>query len=341
MNSETLGGLLHDGTYRARWLREVLRTPQVTDSVRVLLITLALYMDATGRVSVPREDLAGLLGRNTRKVADKVKIAMDSGFLIQTARGQKHQTAVYQAAISGQPLSVPPGGHAEEPGASDFRMTPGGQADDSQGAGFKHPEPDSQGAGFKHPEAQGADLRVIPGGHAENSQDDPRGAPHSYKRVDVGDDVDLSNDEGLFDLKRSASRRPPAAQPKTRRRAESAPPDAAGITAQALVAEWIDACVRRPPGDVIGQVSSRVKKMLGEDIDPGFIRDGLELWAAKGLHPSALPSVVNEVMNKPAMPAVPPRTVRSTTDERVAAAQALKARFASHQPPTIAGEIAR
>jgi hypothetical protein len=37
--------------------------------------------------------------------------------------------------------------------------------------------------------------------------------------------------------------------------------------------------------------------MLAEGIDPDDIRRGMSAWMAKGLHPSTLPSVVNEVMN--------------------------------------------
>lgn len=40
--------------------------------------------------------------------------------------------------------------------------------------------------------------------------------------------------------------------------------------------------------------------MLEEGIDPDDVRSGLLEWARKGkLHPSTLPSVVNEVMNRP------------------------------------------
>ncbi|MEV0831475.1 hypothetical protein [Nonomuraea rubra] len=130
MNDDILGGL-YDGTYRARWLRAVIRSVQITDSVRVLLMTLALHMDASGRVSVPRGDLAVLLGRNERKVGEKVKAALESGFLVQVARGQKHQTAVYRAAINGQPLSVSPEGPAE---SADLSVPPGGPTEDSQQA---------------------------------------------------------------------------------------------------------------------------------------------------------------------------------------------------------------
>lgn len=98
-------------------------------------------------------------------------------------------------------------------------------------------------------------------------------------------------------------------------------------TAQALLGEWLDRCAKRPPGRVVGQVASQVKAMLGEGIEPDDIRRGLSAWMTKGLHPSTLPSVVNEVMNR-APPSAAARA--STTDQRTAAAQALKSQFRDH-----------
>lgn len=98
----------------------------------------------------------------------------------------------------------------------------------------------------------------------------------------------------------------------------SVPPPAgasAAPTAGTLVAEWIDHCTHRPPNRVIGQTSKEIKALLDEGIDPDAVRAGLAQWHAKGLHPSALASAVNEVMN------ARPRSAnghRSTTDERVA-----------------------
>ncbi len=88
---------------------------------------------------------------------------------------------------------------------------------------------------------------------------------------------------------------------------------------QTLIGEWIDHCAKRPPGTVIGQVGKQIKAMLAEGIDPADIRRGLAAWHGKSLHPSTLPSVVNEVMNGArASPATRP----STTDARVAQALA-------------------
>lgn len=73
-----------------------------------------------------------------------------------------------------------------------------------------------------------------------------------------------------------------------------------------LIAEYIDRCRKRPPGQVISQVGKAVKAMLAEGIDPDDIRRGMAAWHSKGLNPSSLPSVVNEVMNaRPAPPAAP------------------------------------
>lgn len=71
----------------------------------------------------------------------------------------------------------------------------------------------------------------------------------------------------------------------------------APVTAQTLVAEWLDGLTKRPPGNVIGQTSKQLKQMLDEGIDPEDIRLGLKRWAYKGAHPSSLPSFVNEAMN--------------------------------------------
>lgn len=87
-------------------------------------------------------------------------------------------------------------------------------------------------------------------------------------------------------------------QPPTR---NPVPPSAARepMGTQAIVGSWIDGCRKRPPKNVIGQVSRHVKAMLEEGIDPQDVQAGLGEWARKGnLHPSTLPSLVNEVMNR-------------------------------------------
>jgi hypothetical protein len=75
--------------------------------------------------------------------------------------------------------------------------------------------------------------------------------------------------------------------------------DAPGAPVQAngLVGEYVAACGRRPPGDVIAHVGRVVKKLLGEGIAPEHVRAGLRRYIEIQGHPSRLPSLVNDAMN--------------------------------------------
>lgn len=79
-------------------------------------------------------------------------------------------------------------------------------------------------------------------------------------------------------------------------------PSAQTATAHDIVGAWCNWCQNRPPDRVVGQISKLVKEMLTEGIADDFIRRGLAAWTEKGVHPSVLPSVVNEVMNARAGP---------------------------------------
>lgn len=106
------------------------------------------------------------------------------------------------------------------------------------------------------------------------------------------------------------------------------PPSAARTdqpTSAKIIGEWIERCPKRPPKPVVGQAAKLVGQMLAEGIDPDDVRRGMAAWQAKGLHPSTLPSVVNEVMNAPAR--APNGHRPSTTDQRVAAGLALADRY--------------
>lgn len=101
----------------------------------------------------------------------------------------------------------------------------------------------------------------------------------------------------------------------------AAPPDSP--TAQTLVGEWIDQCRKRPPGATVGHMSKTIKQLLDEGIDPDDIRAGITTWTAKGLHPSALASVVNQHMNA----SRPPDWQRSSPNapvDRITGWQSLK-----------------
>jgi hypothetical protein len=68
-------------------------------------------------------------------------------------------------------------------------------------------------------------------------------------------------------------------------------------SARALIGEYAAACAERPPNDVIGHLGRKVRQLLDEGIDPQHVRAGLERFRAKPMHPSTLPSLVNEAMN--------------------------------------------
>ncbi len=88
------------------------------------------------------------------------------------------------------------------------------------------------------------------------------------------------------------------------------------VTAQTIVGEWLERTPKRPPSSVIGQVSKHIRVLLEEDrIDPDDIRRGIAHWMTKGLHPSTLPSVVNQVMNAASVPAARRAPSNSLFDE--------------------------
>jgi hypothetical protein len=83
-------------------------------------------------------------------------------------------------------------------------------------------------------------------------------------------------------------------------------PDAAGLSAKALIGEYVAACQERPPGDVIGHLGRVTKKLLSEGIPVEHVQAGLRRFGEIQGHPSRLPSLVNEAMNAPASGLVRP-----------------------------------
>ncbi|MER7702370.1 hypothetical protein ABTX81_05660 [Kitasatospora sp. NPDC097605] len=74
-------------------------------------------------------------------------------------------------------------------------------------------------------------------------------------------------------------------------------PDAATVSANQLVGEYVTACAQRPPGSVLGHLGKVVKTLLDEGIAVEHIRSGLRRFAEIQGHPSRLPSLVNDAMN--------------------------------------------
>ncbi|QES58037.1 hypothetical protein DEJ51_31035 [Streptomyces venezuelae] len=74
--------------------------------------------------------------------------------------------------------------------------------------------------------------------------------------------------------------------------------DASEWSAKVLMAEYLRACPGgRPPKKVLGHLGKELRSLLDEGYGPDVLRPALERLRAKGLNPSVLPSLVNELLN--------------------------------------------
>ncbi|WP_438296483.1 hypothetical protein [Streptomyces sp. HUAS TT7] len=71
------------------------------------------------------------------------------------------------------------------------------------------------------------------------------------------------------------------------------------VSAKQLIGEYAAACPNRPPSSFLGHLGKQTAQLLADGIEAAYVRAGLERLRAKGLHPSVLPSLVNEAMNPP------------------------------------------
>ncbi len=69
------------------------------------------------------------------------------------------------------------------------------------------------------------------------------------------------------------------------------------VSAKQLVGEYVRGCNRRPPEDFLGHLGRKINSLLDERFEVADIRAALDKLRAKGLNPSVLPSLVNEVVN--------------------------------------------
>jgi hypothetical protein len=79
---------------------------------------------------------------------------------------------------------------------------------------------------------------------------------------------------------------------------------------------------------VTGRLVDQAAAMLAEGIAPEHIGEGLRLWAGKRLGVGLLPEFVGEAMRAPVIDAARRTATRSRTDDRVASAFELAARYA-------------
>lgn len=243
---------MSDGTYRGRWVDEVFRTPHVSAEVKVFLLFLATYyMREEGRVSEPRQNLAEAFGCDPRNITAKFKAAITAGLLKQTVRGQKHQTAVYQAVVPG--FAQGDGSrHPEKRSQGDDSHHP----ETAQGDGFYHPENPAQGDADYHPETpQGDDTRP-----AEGSQGDDTHHPTYREQIQKSDNGEVAEVFVLFDEEKI---KPPPAG------AAAPPPEKRLSPAQIVVGAYIEgvkeATGTRPGDRRIGNISRQAKALVERD----------------------------------------------------------------------------
>lgn len=83
------------------WRRAVFRA-RTSGNVQVLLLLLAEHMRTDLSVSVPRATLAAALGIHEQRVADRVKAAIEAGWLFKTGGGYRGRTTEYRGLFPDQ-----------------------------------------------------------------------------------------------------------------------------------------------------------------------------------------------------------------------------------------------
>ncbi|KPI02922.1 hypothetical protein OK074_5072 [Actinobacteria bacterium OK074] len=146
-----------------------------------------------------------------------------------------------------------------------------------------------------HPHAVSEDKGTV--AMAENSTGAGDGASRSQGENGAGCggfDEGSSNPRGWLDESSASGSRilDPGSVPTGR-----TAPALDTVSARILVGEYVASCARRPPERFLGHLGREINGLLDEGIDPGCLRTALERLRTKGLHPSTLASLVNEVMN--------------------------------------------
>ncbi|MFF0864202.1 hypothetical protein ACFYUV_20755 [Nonomuraea sp. NPDC003560] len=335
MNDEILNSL-SDGTFRARWLREVLRTVQITESVKVLLISMGVEeMDPAGRVSVPRKDLAVRIGRSPARVTDRITEAIAGGFLVRLSAGKKSNTAVYAAAIKGSACPDLIDDVSEEGKGSAARTQ-----SEHFGSDLQAPLAEEKGPPTRTETMFGSDLQ------APLESDEVRlGGPiapikGSAKRATkvvggVGEEVPhTSEDEEDFLIGEAAAR--PA-----RKRAKASATPKTSIPADFAVDDDMRAWALEncPLVNIVIETQLFVRYWLErpQKKRPGWVKS----WESWMLRQQGWAEERQSNVRQLRPPGTVATLTRSTTDDRVAQAQALKAKFAARQthPAVIQGEI--
>lgn len=156
------------------------------------------------------------------------------------------------------------------------------------------------------------DSPDVAAGTAEVTEATPTGLPHSDGELaktaaECGSEWNAGVTAATFtEGSRTGSR---ILDPGSTRRGREAPApgsspvnvlesaDAGEWSAKRLMAEYLRGCNRRPPRNFLGHLGKEIRQLLDEGFEPDSLRPALERLRVKGLHPSVLPSLVNEALN--------------------------------------------
>jgi hypothetical protein len=146
------------------------------------------------------------------------------------------------------------------------------------------------------------------------SQNDRKTSPETETETDKEKELTQPDLQGA----RNASR---ATKPAIDELAASAH----SLEAHRLVEAYAASRNRRPPGRIMMRLGPLIDELLNERWPPDLVAEALTAWGDKGLDPSVFPSVANEIANRKPLAG---NGKPATTDQRTAAVQALKHRFA-------------
>ncbi|MFC7909020.1 hypothetical protein [Streptomyces nigra] len=300
-----------------------IRSSDLPSLSRLLALTIATWADVrTGIIPDRRQPSLTVLEESTGMVRASVRThltKLESGGWLKRDRPSKADARVKKARTH-YALLVPVAVEPDEPDEPDELAEPDdlggsdlGQELPSPGAGDAPDQPelgqelpparagdalDEEGLGQEVPQARagdapelGQEMTPARAGAALNSSLGPvsTNVPFGGEAAPSGP-ADASTPGDTRDAQDEVLEGEPVDE------AQPAEPDA--ITAQTIVGEWLERCASRPPSRVIGQMAKEIRVLLDEDhVHPDIIRRGIARWMQRGLHPSTLPSVVNEVMN--------------------------------------------
>lgn len=196
----------------------------------------------------------------------------------------------------------------DRPSASRVPRCAGHQAEQKCGSCADGPCPTTRSDQVSTSPRRGLDHPVSPDSPSAPPRSTPGARPKAGGvRVSAGTDGDSRETagqgrvvEGSAHPREGSSSGSRILDPGSVPRGREAPaPDTppVAVSVKELVAEYVTGCARRPPEDFLAHLGRKIRVLLDERFEPEAIRTALERLRAKGLHPSVLPSLVNEVLN--------------------------------------------